>query len=666
MSWKGFLLKVSIFLCVQSVLSTCPHQQSVEQCFTKSDFDKALIIAREEYEKLQSELESALHQPGFTMTEKDAGYPNFLNIDIDQDVFDINSDTSIVLSALKILKENFSLNRFQLEDCLEKLNIDLEDCTKIEIFCDPEELVYYRVNGQCNNMKHPLFGAKKRPLNRLFGNGYADKIDYSNSSFAKSARSNARFANKAKRHMKDSEQDAFAIINEYSTAIGQVYLHEITRTIKYQVSPRKRDAEGGLMCCNAGNDPSIEHFISINKACAPIGVSDRDSCYKEEKISCLNYYQVMRGLNKECHVDTSSAPISVNTPFFDAETVYSKISLNHLKEHGGRFNFDNYEEIKLTIIDNDGRNNQVPGVFQYIHYFLKLHNLIFDFFKQKQPDEDNRVLVLRTRMIVTAVYQNLLVEFGKMVLCKFLIFYKNCKIFTIFLQIAQEQAEMLDKLMNGNCYDENLDPQVSVEFNICMRFFHYFIRETYATYDENSVRDKNRQLHPRRLGAYLDNNTWIEKNYCGVRDALLDRNWNQGGIGEEVSCKLYSPSQGDKKLGLDIRSMDHQFARIAGEPKYIEVLRHFYGIDKCDEDYEKSDFIKHSKKASDILFKRVDNKPQDIGLTMGLEFENPGDEILKPTCSKIIGDQFKKSICGDRFFFAHYERFKGGKNGLLF
>jgi hypothetical protein len=148
----------------------------------------------------------------------------------------------------------------------------------------------------------------------------------------------------------------------------------------------------------------------------------------------------------------------------------------------------------------------------------------------------------------------------------------------------------------------------------------------------------------------------------------MDENWNVGRVGNEVTCNFFRPED-KSKPGHDLRSMDYQFARITGEPSYIEVLREFYdtGRDKCDEQFEKSDLIKHKEENRNILWERTNGKLANLGFTMGVETETKAGSPLAPTCIIIILEQMKNSICSDRFFFSHADDlFNEGKIRIYF
>lgn len=98
-----------------------------------------------------------------------------------------------------------------------------------------------------------------------------------------------------------------------------------------------------------------------------------------------------------------------------------------------------------------------------------------------------------------------------------------------------------------------------------------------------------------------------------------------------------------------------------GEPSYTESLRKCFGINKCDNDITKNDFIKHDLGTREFLAKRFNNNWSSISLTYGADLEDHQGEILGPTVACIITEQIIRAVCGDRYFWTHAPFFREGK-----
>lgn len=67
------------------------------------------------------------------------------------------------------------------------------------------------------------------------------------------------------------------------------------------------------------------------------------------------------------------------------------------------------------------------------------------------------------------------------------------------------------------------------------------------------------------------------------------------------------------------------------EPAYIDVLRKFYNINKCDDDFRKEDLINHDSRARDIIWKRFGGKLKNVKYSFAVALEDTGGQILAPT-----------------------------------
>lgn len=206
------------------------------------------------------------------------------------------------------------------------------------------------------------------------------------------------------------------------------------------------------------------------------------------------------------------------------------------------------------------------------------------------------------------------------------------------------------------CYSPSINPQVSLEFNIAFRVFHYFIRDKMGIYDSKSftvpsgIRGKTPTLIDQSL--LIDNLTEYTNNKCGLMHGLVDTSWNLGGLGEITRSRFFSKNS--SKLGTDLRSMDFQFGREIGEPSYLSFLRFSGTLKKCDADVVASDLNDSFDSGTlKFLFKRYQNKIHEMGLTIGLDFEARNGAILEPGVQLIIRDQLTRTICGDRFWYNH-------------
>lgn len=172
---------------------------------------------------------------------------------------------------------------------------------------------------------------------------------------------------------------------------------------------------------------------------------------------------------------------------------------------------------------DDERSQQLPQLFMYLNLFTKFNNLLIEEFKILKPKMPIEAIFQEVRKIVTAIYQKIFVDF----------------VINIIPPIA---SEMFSLSSQSNCYDANIDPQVSIESNLALRFFHWFLKPTLGTYDENlfkvpnGLRGKKSVDIPFKM--MLDNLTWYDTNVCGIMHGLLDSSWNVGVLSDDVSINL--------------------------------------------------------------------------------------------------------------------------------
>jgi hypothetical protein len=61
-----------------------------------------------------------------------------------------------------------------------------------------------------------------------------------------------------------------------------------------------------------------------------------------------------------------------------------------------------------------------------------------------------------------------------------------------------------------------------------------------------------------------------------------------------------------------------------------------------------------------MFAKRFKDNVAQIGFTLATDFEEKEGQILGPTVSRVIADQLKRTVCGDRFWFSNGKTFRRG------
>jgi hypothetical protein len=148
--------------------------------------------------------------------------------------------------------------------------------------------------------------------------------------------------------------------------------------------------------------------VKINKYCLPINIPSNDPCYAG-KTKCLNYVRSFRAFD-QWNLQKAPAQVNFHTPFIDLELIYNARSLKHLQDNKGMFDYANDTKMNEILVGYDVRSMQLPGLFLYLSYFIRLHNEIFKEFKRIRPTVANDTVLFETRKIVTAVFQKISVD----------------------------------------------------------------------------------------------------------------------------------------------------------------------------------------------------------------------------------------------------------------
>jgi len=268
------------------------------------------------------------------------------------------------------------------------------------------------LDGQCNNRDQPLLGAIGTATIRLVNDSFEDGVDTIPKSKAfETARMISLFANDAKGK---TEEKIPEVNSDMSTMIGQIMTHEMLMTKKVQIFDKKR--EGGYNCCPNPTDPDLVNLANINKYCMPINISQNDVDYKG-RISCLNYIKSLKTLDN-CKTGKTPLPINFHTPYIDCELIYNDGTLEHLKINNGKFAVKNLTAMKDILVGYDDRSQQLPGLFLYLNFYTKIHNLIFDELKKFKTKLNATEVLFETRKLVTGIYQKIFLDYVLSVISK--------------------------------------------------------------------------------------------------------------------------------------------------------------------------------------------------------------------------------------------------------
>lgn len=201
-----------------------------------------------------------------------------------------------------------------------------------------------------------------------------------------------------------------------------------------------------------------------------------------------------------------------------------------------------------------------------------------------------------------------------------------------------------------NCYDPNINPQVSLEFTIALRFYHFFIRDKWGIYPAEIYKFtqgmKGKRVQDIDMRKIMDDWKLGYDNRCGVMYGLLDTSWNIFGLGPVNRCNFFA--RNENETGIDLRAYDFGYGQAMGEPALCDVLKFF---NKSITNCEKGMLSIMDEDMMKKLAARY-GKVENIGLTIGLDVEKK-PEAIGLVSKLIIAEQMRRSICGDRFYYKH-------------
>lgn len=247
----------------------------------------------------------------------------------------------------------------------------------------------------CNNRIHPRWGSVGTPFTRLFESG------------CNGPTMSARLQSIALRDELGFTSDKPAgFNNDLTTMSCQVYTHDSMKTKKAQHTTE--DVGGGYNCCNPKNDTFLAGLIKMNPDCMPVDVPPNDFCFGSS-VKSLNYIATFKALD-DCKLTANPVSKNFETAFMDLNLIFGEESLKKLGQNGGKFNHDNFNEMKAQIVDYDERSMMLPGIFVHLSLFTRLYNFIFDELRRVKPFLTLTQLIFESRKFTTASYQKTILE----------------------------------------------------------------------------------------------------------------------------------------------------------------------------------------------------------------------------------------------------------------
>ncbi|XP_022169138.1 peroxidase-like [Myzus persicae] len=516
----------------------------------------------------------------------------------------------------------------------------LKQCAP-QVKCDP--IAKYRsINGSCNNLKTPTWGAAETPFFRLLNANFSDGFYKFRLQTNGSALPSPRVVN-----IKLFLNHEIYRVDENNVLLlpfGQFIAHDVSGLFLDIPKYDNGDVIDGCVDENARKTLTQCQMVVENPPDDPV--------YSKHNIFCMGLFRSLTSRNYSCPLYPTTF-VNNNTHFIDASEVYGSDEsyAKHLRMmEGGRLNFstgDNGQMFcpflanknldltvhKVTDTEYDtgdpDNGNQNLGITAMQTLFLRYHNYIAFKLSTINPYWSDETLYQESRRIVIAAIQR--------------ITYKD------FLPIIiGEDFQEIYGLNEANIYDPTINPSTSQEFSTAaLRILHSiipvqfnFINKDYKTEYSINVTD---WMGKSNLLPLQNNFDKLLKGFLETPGRLVQPSYNY-----YISNFMLSKFNQPPYTGRDLLTIDIVRGRDVGLQPY-NYVRHFCGYPLANDFEDLVDLI-HIK---DIMkLKELYNSVNDVDLMVGLLLEKHSDgAIVGPTARCIIADGFYRFKAGDRFFY---------------
>jgi peroxidase len=227
---------------------------------------------------------------------------------------DVGNLGTVIHEASRFLAKQYALSKDAIAN-----GLPLIDTTKslVEAYCPPflmtpkcEVQRYRSIEGICNNLDHPHWGAAMNGHHRFLPPDYADGISAPRAATNGYPLPSPRSIS-SKLHKDEGFHDHAVTI--LLVAWGQFIDHDITLTAETK-DPR---TDKTPKCCDGGFDGSHPN-------CLPIEIPSNDQFYALHKRRCMNFVRSQAGLRYNCRLGPREQFNEISA-VLDAGTVYSNV-----------------------------------------------------------------------------------------------------------------------------------------------------------------------------------------------------------------------------------------------------------------------------------------------------------------------------------------------------
>ncbi|CAI5442646.1 unnamed protein product [Caenorhabditis angaria] len=527
------------------------------------------------------------------------------------------SELMAISRLINPVEDNFGRNLLSIDDvtrsvplgCVPELNPAGVDCSKNLCY----HMMYRTLDGTCNNLEKPMQGSAFRRFIRHFPPQYDDGKGEPVASINKT-RPSAREANRVM--LSSAQSVVHDKFNNMMMQFGQFLSHDMSKTT-LQPSANCKTCE------------------PVPSKCMPIPIGERDPNLGFRSKQCLKVSRsapICRSEPRE--------QLNENTAYIDASMIYGSSPKDLHKFRDGRtgflrtsrFNnqnllpFDqskclNKEKCTASFTAGDIRANLFIGLSSLHTIFAREHNRLAQKLTSLNPTWSGDRVFQEARKIVGAEIQSIL--------------YKE--------YLPKLLGNSFEKVIgNYQGYDPNVDSTIANEFTTsAFRFGHGMIEEFYRRIDVsgNNITDGGFFFGD---GVFKSGKILFE----GGIDPIL-----RGFMSTAVKRPhRMTPAITEKMFGsTDLGSLNIQRGRDHGIPSY-DKMRQFCGLQSAKTFDDFSDMILDKNLRAGL--QRNYNATNEVDFYVGSMLEDPVvGGLVGTTLSCVIGEQFKRSRDGDRFYF---------------
>jgi len=501
---------------------------------------------------------------------------------------------------------------------------------------------YRHIEGTCNNIENPHWGAAQMAHHRFLPYAYADGISAPRIAVSGDELPSPRLISA---HIHRDENKHEHSITTLMVAWAQLTDHDLTLTAEID-----EVLEDDLNCCKG---PNVTHPM-----CFPIKVAENDHFYSKFDRTCMNFVRSNAGLRAECRLGPREQFNQI-TSVIDSGVVYSNVpetlrklrtfegglmkTLPVFKDQGLKdllpLNLEDPdkgcirpEENVYCFFTGDPRVNEQTTLTLLHTMLIREHNMVATRLSEINPHWTDETLFQEARHIIIAFQTH--------------ITFNELLPLLLGKEGLREHGLTLYTQGYFDGYDKTINPSVASGFSTAaFRFGHSLLPSTVERWGKNHKYIGNQKLSEMIQQPYdMFKAGWADQYMLGMINQVAQA--MDDGITSQVTNHLFE-EQG-QGFGLDLAALNIQRGREHGIPSYNRY-REWCGL-KPIRTWDDLHGIMTNRSA--YTYPKMYQSPEDIELfTAGVSEIPLKNRLIGPTFSCIIGRQFHNIRHGDRFWY---------------